>query len=98
MTHAIFRDERSGVASDISPPLAAVAALIARAGLQERARLGEGQPRQARMELPRIAVPEVAEEVRLDVTLREELLLAAEAWLAGGEELLVHLHVIEAGH
>src|SRR5205809_3658079 len=53
---------------------------------------------QARMQLGRIAVTEVAEEIRLDVTLREELLIAAEAWFAGREELLVHLCVIEAGH
>jgi hypothetical protein len=30
--------------------------------LQERARLGEGEPRQARIQLARIAVPEIAEE------------------------------------
>src|SRR5689334_19635784 len=67
-------------------------------GLEQRARLGEGEPRQARMQRVRITVTEVAQEIRLDVTLREELLIAAEARFAGGEELLVHLRLIEAGH
>ena len=45
-----------------------------------------------------IPVAKVAEEVRLDVAFREEFLIAAETWFAGGKELLVHLAVIEAGH
>ena len=45
-----------------------------------------------------IPVPNVAEEIRLDVPLRKEFLLTAETGLAGGKELLVHLGMIEAGH
>jgi hypothetical protein len=43
-----------------------------------------------------IPVPKVAEEIRLDVSFREELLIAAEARLAGGKKLLVDFRVIEA--
>jgi hypothetical protein len=46
----------------------------------------------------RIPVTKVAQEIRLDVPFREELLIAAETGLAGGKELLVHLGGIEAGH
>src|SRR4029079_7137594 len=46
----------------------------------------------------RIAVAEVTEEIRLDVPLGKEFLLAAETRLPGGEELLVDLGVVEAGH
>jgi hypothetical protein len=44
-----------------------------------------------------ITVPEVAEEIRLHVSFREELLIATETGLAGRKELLVHLRGIEAG-
>src|SRR5436309_199465 len=45
-----------------------------------------------------LAVPKVAEEIRLHVPFREEFLIAAKAGLAGGKEFFVHLRVIEAGH
>src|SRR2546430_9495676 len=66
--------------------------------LQDRTRLVERQARQSRVQRARIPVPKVAEEIRLDVPFREEFLIAAETGLAGGEELLVHLGRIEAGH
>ena len=45
-----------------------------------------------------IAVSKIAQEIRLDVTFRKELRIAAETWLPCGKELLIHLGVIEAGH
>lgn len=66
--------------------------------LQQRTRLVERQTPQARVERAGITVPEVAEEIRLHVSFREELLIAAETGLAGREEFLVHLRGIEAGH
>ncbi len=45
-----------------------------------------------------ISVSKVAEEIRFDVSFREEFLIAAEAGLAGGKELLVHPGLIESGH
>src|SRR5215471_2638041 len=66
--------------------------------LQQTARLVERQPWKTRMDRRRIAVAEIAQEVRLHVALGKELLIAAEARFAGGEELLVHLRVVEAGH
>src|SRR4029079_15406567 len=68
------------------------------AELQERARLVERQTRKSRVQPTWIAVAEVTEEVRLDVPLGKELLLATETRLPGGEELLVDLGVVEAGH
>ena len=50
------------------------------------------------MQPARITVPQIAEEIGLDVPFREEFLIAAETGLAGGKEFLVHLGVIEAGH
>src|SRR4051794_37374470 len=66
--------------------------------LEERTRFFERQTREARVQRARITVPEVAEEIRLDVPFRKELLIAAEARLAGGKELLVHLRLIEPRH
>ena len=43
-----------------------------------------------------ISVSEVAEEVRLHVSFREELLIATETGLARRKEFLVHLGCIEA--
>src|SRR5438093_10954167 len=46
------------------------------APLQQRTRLGERQPRETRMQRAWITVPEVAEEIRLHVPFREELLIS----------------------
>src|SRR6266568_9476975 len=73
-------------------------ALLLKAVLQQRTRLVERQPRQSRKQLARIAVPQVAEEIRLDVPFRKKFLITAKTGLAGREELLVHLCVIETGH
>src|SRR5207248_7351233 len=65
---------------------------------QQRARLVERQARQSWVQFAGIAVAEVAEEIRFHVAFRKEFLLAAETGLAGGEELLVHLGIVEARH
>src|SRR6266542_1495132 len=44
-----------------------------------------------------VAVSQVAQEVGLDMSLHEELLVATLAGLAGGEELLVDAGVAKAG-
>src|SRR6266849_6052085 len=61
--------------------------------LQQRARLGEPQPTKARVQRAWITVPEVAEEIRLHMAFREELLIAAETGFAGRKEFLVDLGV-----
>src|SRR5450432_164581 len=55
----------------------------------------EIEARAAGRELCRIAVTEVAEEVRLDMPDRKELLLASFALFAGGEELFVQPRVVK---
>lgn len=45
-----------------------------------------------------ITVSKVAQEIRLDVSFRKELLIAAKTGLASRKELLVHLGGIETGH
>src|SRR5713226_9833452 len=69
-----------------------------RAPLQERTRLVEQQTRESRAQPAGITVPQIAEEIRLDVPFREEFLIAAETGLAGGKELLVRFGMIEARH
>src|SRR5712691_3234566 len=64
---------------------------------QQRAGLLELQPRAAREQLRRIAVSEVAQEVRSDMTLREKLLVAPFALPPGVEELLVDPGIVESG-
>src|SRR3954464_9805871 len=63
---------------------------------QHRTRLGEGEARQPRQHRGRVAVSEVAEEVRSHVALGEEFLLAPEARLAGGKERFIHPGVVES--
>src|SRR6266508_2598830 len=67
-------------------------------GSHDRARFVEAEPGAARGQPARVAVAEVAQEVRLDVALGEELLVAAFAVLPRREELLVQLRVVEPGH
>ena len=66
--------------------------------LQKRARLVEQQAGKSRVQHARIPIPEVAEEIRLDVPFGEEFLVAAETGLAGRKELFVDFGLIEAGH
>src|SRR5204862_4460884 len=68
------------------------------AALQKGTRLVERQPREARVQRAWVAISDVAEKVRLHVAFREELLVATETRLAGGEKRLVNLRGIEAGH
>lgn len=63
---------------------------------QQGADLFKGEPRQPWKELRWVSVAEIAQEVRLDMTCRDELLLAAVARCPGSEELLVHLGVVES--
>src|SRR3989442_10732497 len=66
--------------------------------LQQGTRLVEAGSRVPRVELRGVSVPQVAEEVGSDVSLREELLVAAHAVPACREERLVDFRVVEAGH
>src|SRR5690349_9500238 len=65
---------------------------------QKRAGLAERQSRQSRVQRRGIAVPEIAQEIRFDVSLRKKFLIARDTGLPGGKELFVDLHLIEAGH
>ena len=67
-------------------------------GLDNLAHLIKSEPRIDRRELARITSAEIAQKVRLHVSRRKELLLAAFAFLARAEKLLVQLGVVEAGH
>src|SRR5207244_407100 len=64
----------------------------------ECARLFEFEARTAWEDLFSISVAEIAQKVRLNVPRREELLLAAFAFLARAKKLLIQLCVVEAGH
>ena len=50
------------------------------------------------MEPAGITVTKIAKEIRLHVPFREEFLIATKTGLAGCEEFLIHLRVIETGH
>ena len=45
-----------------------------------------------------ITVPKIAKEIRFDMPLSEEFLIATKTRLARGKELLVNLGLIDAGH
>jgi hypothetical protein len=66
--------------------------------LEQRTRFCKRKPWEPRMQRSRITVTQVAQKVRFDVSLREELLIASETGLAGGEEDLIDLRRIEARH
>src|SRR5262249_51312150 len=72
--------------------------VVGRHGLQERARLFESQPRQPRPELRPIATADVAEKVRPEVSLREDLLIEAGRRLPRREEFSIDLRIVEPGH
>src|ERR1019366_9403164 len=80
------------------PVLCGTDTLVCASFSQQRASLLERQPRIPWLHLRRIAVAEVDEEVRLDVSLGEELLIAALALTAGFEEVAVQPGVVEARH
>src|SRR5687767_7656788 len=65
---------------------------------QQRAGLPECEPRKSRVRCGWFSVPEIAEEITLNVALREELLIAAETRPTRGKEFLVDFRVIETGH
>lgn len=63
---------------------------------QDRTSLLELETRRARKQLRRVAITEVAEEVRLDVTDGKELLLTTFTHAFSAKECFVQLRVIEA--
>src|SRR5882724_7439728 len=66
--------------------------------LQQDACFVELGSRVPSVQLRRVSVPQVAEEVGSDVPLREELLVTTHAVPACREERLVDCRVVEAGH
>ena len=62
----------------------------------QRAGFLEAQPGEARKELGVIAIPEIAEEVRLHMPLWKELLLAIAARTRRAEKLVVQFRVVES--
>src|ERR1051325_1699729 len=68
------------------------------AASHQRACLAESEARFPRAELRAVPVSEIAEEIRLDVAFRKELLIAPLAFLPGAEEFLVQLRVVESRH
>src|SRR5204863_651632 len=65
---------------------------------QQRTSLLKRQPWIPRIDLRGIAIPDVDQEVRLDMPLGEELLIASFALAAGVEEIVIELRVVEARH
>src|SRR5262245_30055242 len=66
--------------------------------LKQGTRFVERQTRKSPAHSAWIPIPQVAKEIRLDVSLGEEFLVAPETRLAGSKERLIHLGLIEARH
>ena len=73
-------------------PLACTCVLQHLTGFVER------QPGRTRVECGRVTIAEIAQEVRFDLSRREEFLVGARALFAEAEEFFIQLSIVESGH